>query len=40
VLSGEVKPFLKSAPVQADNDKPVKTLVGSTFKDLVYGSEV
>lgn len=40
VLSGEVKAFLKSAPVPAENNSPVKTLVGSTFKDLVYGSEV
>lgn len=39
VESGEVSKLLKSAPVPENNDKPVKTLVGSTYKDLVLGDD-
>ncbi len=39
VESGEVNKLLKSAPVPENNDKPVKTLVGSTYKSLVLGDD-
>jgi protein disulfide isomerase len=39
IKSGEIEPFLKSAPVPEPNDEPVKVVVGSTFKDLVLGHE-
>lgn len=39
VESGEASKLLKSAPVPESNDKPVKTLVGSTYKDLVFGDD-
>ena len=32
VQAGSVEPFLKSAPVPASNDEPVKIVVGKTFK--------
>ena len=38
VDSGEVKPFLKSAPIPTENDSPVKTIVGKNFKEMVMDS--
>jgi protein disulfide-isomerase A1 len=32
VQAGSVEQFLKSAPVPANNDEPVKVVVGTTFK--------
>jgi protein disulfide-isomerase A1 len=39
VNSGELKPFLKSAPVPETNDEPVKVVVGTTFDDYVTNSD-
>ena len=39
VKSGEIAPFLKSAPVPESNDEPVKVVVGTTYKDYVTNSE-
>jgi len=36
--SGSLKPFLKSDPIPAENNKPVKTIVGKSFKELVLDS--
>lgn len=38
VNSGEIKPFLKSAPIPESNDEPVKVVVGQTFEQIVMGS--
>ena len=37
-LNGNLKTFIKSEPVPANNDEPVKVLVGTTFTDLVINS--
>jgi len=34
-LGGKLKPYIKSAPVPAKNDDPVKVIVGETFNDIV-----
>jgi len=35
VLDGKLKPYLKSEPVPASNDEPVKVVVAETFNDIV-----
>lgn len=37
--SGELEPFLKSAPVPESNDEPVKVVVGTTFRQYVTDSD-
>ena len=39
INSGELKPFLKSAPVPESNDEPVKVVVGTQFNEIVLGDE-
>jgi len=39
VESGEVSKLLKSAPVPEENDEPVYTLVGSTYRAIIFGDE-
>ena len=39
VNEGLVKPFLKSAPIPTEETGHVKTIVGSSFKDAVLGTE-
>lgn len=39
VVSGEIQPFLKSAPIPTDEKGPVKTIVGKNFKEAVLNSE-
>ena len=39
VEAGEVKRFLKSAPVVENDVAPVKTLVGSNYDDMVKGDD-
>lgn len=39
IRSGELEPFLKSAPVPESNEEPVKVIVGSTWKDEVMNSD-
>jgi protein disulfide-isomerase A1 len=36
ILSGEVKPFLKSQPIPEKQEGPVYTLVGKSFEQIVY----
>jgi protein disulfide-isomerase A1 len=38
ILSGAVKPFLKSQPIPEKNDEPVYVLVGKSFSDIVNDS--
>jgi len=38
VLSGAIKPFLKSAEIPTETDEAVKTIVGKTFNDVVINS--
>lgn len=33
VASGEVQPFLKSAPIPTEDSGPVKVIVGNNFKE-------
>jgi protein disulfide-isomerase A1 len=37
--SGSLKAFLKSAEIPADNNEPVKVIVGKTFKEIVLDSD-
>jgi protein disulfide isomerase len=39
VNSGEIQPFLKSAPIPEPNDEPVKVVVGKNFKQVVLDSQ-
>lgn len=38
-VAGELKPFLKSAPIPETNDEPVKIIVGGNFDDLVINND-
>jgi len=37
--SGKLVPFLKSEPIPAENDDPVKVIVGKNFNDVVLNPE-
>lgn len=37
--SGSLQPFLKSQDIPADNNEPVKTLVGKNFNDIVLNND-
>ncbi|CAH2102160.1 unnamed protein product [Euphydryas editha] len=39
LLDGKLEPFIKSEPVPASNDGPVKVAVGKNFKELVTDSD-
>jgi protein disulfide-isomerase A1 len=39
INSGEIEPFLKSAPIPETNDEPVKIVVGKSWKDYVINSD-
>jgi len=39
ILSGEIKPHFKSEAAPADNDGPVKIIVGSTFDEIVINNK-
>lgn len=39
VLSGAIKPFLKSAEIPEETDEAVKTIVGKTFDSLVVNND-
>jgi len=36
ILSGEIKPFLKSQPIPEKQEGPVYTLVGKSFEEIVF----